>query len=153
MAATVCHLLSAGGTCSQIPQHNHGNSTNKAVGGECEWVWECVCVCASVLGAVFALLCSQLSALQVLQTSVTDCVADCLYKVVSDRFNLRDLFYCVCQRICMQGCASESHAGLQRLLFCGFRQTTHWSSALSSSWNRNQCKNSEWTSSSASIFS
>lgn len=120
---TVCRLLSAGGTCLQIPQRNHGSSTNKVVGGE----HECVCVC---VWAVFALLCSQLFPLQVLQTSVTDCVSDCLYKVASDTFNLQELFYCVCQCIRMHGDASASHAGLQRLLLCGFRQTTHWSSLL-----------------------
>ena len=78
-----------------------------------------------VLAAVFALLCSQLLPLQVLQTRMADCVADCLYKVASDRFNMQELFYCVCQCIRMHGCVSASRPGLQRLLFCVFWQTTH----------------------------
>lgn len=38
----ICFFLSAGGTCSHIPQPEHGSNTNKVVGGN----RLCVCVCA-----------------------------------------------------------------------------------------------------------
>lgn len=134
---TVCRRLSAGGACSQIPQHNHGSNTNKVVGGE----GLCACVCAQVKGVVFALLCSQLLPLQVLQPSLTHCVSDCLYKAISDRFNLYRLFYCVCHCIRMQERVFASLVCLQRLLFCGFSADHPLKpSSLSSSWNRNHWK-------------
>lgn len=85
-------------------------------------------MCAQLKGVLFTLPCSQLLPLKVLQTSVTHCAADCLYKVVSDRFHLHGLFYCVCQWRRKHGSvrlrASHVFGG-----YCSavFQRTTHWS--------------------------
>lgn len=90
---------------------------------------------AQLKEVALTLPCSQLLPLKVLQTSVTHCAADCLYKVVSDGFHPRRLFYCVCQ------CIRTGLACLQRLLFCGFSADHPLEpSSLSDSWNRNHCE-------------
>lgn len=93
------------------------------------------------LGAVFALLCSQLLPLQVLQTSMNGCVADCLYKVASDTFNLKELFYCVVSVYVCTGVCLRVYRSSDATVLWFSADHPQKLSALSSSWNRNHCKN------------
>ena len=78
---TVCHFLSAGGPCSNIPQPKHGSNT--------KLLEVSLCLCAYVQRVVFAILYSQLLPLQVLQASSTRCVS--LKYFIRSSTNLRQV--------------------------------------------------------------
>lgn len=81
-AMTVCCFCFTGGTCSHIPQPEHGSNTNKDVGGECVSVF----VDAFVQGGVFVTVFVFPAVASAGATGRLDpvCVLQIVYKVTSE---------------------------------------------------------------------